>query len=79
MGEKSLIFLRDSSDATLQQYELVKRNDAANLLKQLRALISEYVDQVVEAELARRWREARAELCKVDHNTVDLPKIDLTI
>lgn len=63
MNDTALSFLRDSSDRTLQDFELMKRANAANLAKQLRSLMNEIVDELVEAELARAWREARKELC----------------
>ena len=59
MSDKALTFLRDSSDFTLQQYELAKRNAAANLSKELKALVLKIVDELVEAEMARRVRDLR--------------------
>lgn len=55
----NLDFLRTASVNTLQEYELSRRNSAANLAAQLKALLHQVVDDLVEADLARLAREVR--------------------
>lgn len=62
MNDRTLSFLRDSSDRTLQDFELMKRANAANLAKELRGLLNQIVDELAEAETARIWREQRKPL-----------------
>lgn len=65
-----LSFLRDSSERTLQDFELSKRAAAANHTKELRVLIGKIVDDLVEAELARRVRELRPDEDAEARNTI---------
>jgi hypothetical protein len=85
VSEKTLAFLRDSSDQnkgdkvpsgkmvnvdflrtasmiSLQEYELSRRNAAANLARQLRVLLNQIVEELVEADLARMMIEHRSVL-----------------
>ena len=61
MSDK-LMVLRELSDRTLQAYELSKRNEAANLAKELRLIEEKIVDARIEAELARIVREMRQQI-----------------
>jgi len=55
-------FLWESSNGVLGEYELSRLNLAANLKKQLRALIEQLVETTAEAEFARWLKENREEL-----------------
>ena len=55
-------FLWESSNGVLGEYELARLNHAANLKKQLRALIEQLVDASAEAEFVRWLMENREEL-----------------
>lgn len=56
-------YLFDSSKQMLGEYELSRRNHAANLKKQLRVLVDQIIDDAVEAEFARWMLDNREELC----------------
>jgi len=55
-------FLWDSSDNTLGEYELARLNHAANLKKELRALIEQLVEATAEADFVRWLLENKEEL-----------------
>lgn len=53
-------FFRDASIASLQSFELSRLNNAANLRRQIAALLDQWVNDNSEALLARWVREQRA-------------------
>ena len=55
----NLEFFRSASINTLEEYELSKRNSAANLAKQLKVLLHEIVDELADADFARLVRSVR--------------------
>lgn len=55
-------FLFESSSITVSEYELSRLNLAANLKKQVRVMLDQIVDSMVEAEFARWMTENREEL-----------------
>ena len=52
-------FLRNASINTLEEFELSRRNSAANLAQQLKTLLHKIVNELTDADLARFAREAR--------------------
>lgn len=64
--EQPLSFLKDASVRTLQDFELAKRNAAANHRKEIIALLNLMIDDLVWAEIAATLRHIRRggqELC----------------
>lgn len=58
-----LQYLFECSGAILGEYEISRLNRAANLKKELRAMLEKIVDNLVQAEFARWMLEHREELC----------------
>lgn len=58
--EPPLEYLSRCSDASLQHFELARLNCAANLRKQMAALLDQLIDDLVDARLARRMIEHKA-------------------
>jgi len=56
-------FLLDSSNEVIGEYELSRLNLAANLRKEMRAVVEQILDALVEARLARWLRDNRQALC----------------
>ena len=55
----AIVFLREASTLTLESYELSRRNEVANLQKQIRMLVWEMAQALCDAEMARMERERR--------------------
>jgi hypothetical protein len=53
-------FLQDASVASLQSYELSRLNHAANLRRELAALLDQWIEETAHALLAQWEREGRA-------------------
>lgn len=53
-------YLHTASNASLESYELSRLNHAANLRREIAALIEQWIDETVEARLARSILEERA-------------------
>jgi hypothetical protein len=64
-------FFHDASIASLQSFELSRLNSAANLRRQVAALLDQWIDDNSQALLARWVREQRA-LRPAPERTVDL-------
>lgn len=60
--EVPLEFLLDSSNAIVGEYELSRLNLAANLKKELRAIVERIIDETAEARVARWLMDNRARL-----------------
>lgn len=52
-------FLREASDRALESYELSRLNHAANLKREIAALLDQWIEDNSEALLAR-WMRARS-------------------
>lgn len=52
-------FLHAASDISLQSYELSRLNHAANLHKEITALLEQWIEELAEAMVARWIREDR--------------------
>ena len=52
-------FLHEASDTSLQSYELSRLNHAANLHKEITALLEQWIEELAEAMMARWVREDR--------------------
>ena len=53
-------FLQDASVVSLQSYELSRLNHAANLRRELAALLDQWIEETAHALLAQWVREGRA-------------------
>jgi hypothetical protein len=53
-------YLHTASSASLESYELSRLNHAANLRREIAALIDQWIDETVQARLARCILEERA-------------------
>lgn len=53
-------YLHTASNASLESYELSRLNHAANLRREIAALIDQWIDETVQARLARSILEERA-------------------
>jgi len=53
-------FLQDASVASLQSYELSRLNHAANLRRELAAVLDQWIEETAHALLAQWVREGRA-------------------
>jgi len=62
MPDIPLRYLLDCSHAILGEYEMSRLNRAANLKKDLRAMLEKIVDNLVQAEFARWMLEHGEEL-----------------
>jgi hypothetical protein len=53
-------YLHTASNASLESFELTRLNHAANLRREIAALIDQWIDETVQARLARCILEERA-------------------
>ena len=53
-------YLHTASNASLESFELTRLNHAANLRREIAALIDQWIDETVQARLARCIIEERA-------------------
>ena len=53
-------YLQAASNASLESYELSRLNHAANLRREISTLIDQWIDETVQARLARRILDERA-------------------
>lgn len=53
-------YLHTASNSSLESYELSRLNHAANLRREIAALIDQWIDETVQARLARCILEERA-------------------
>jgi hypothetical protein len=60
-SDPPLDYLQTASNASLESYELSRLNHAANLRREIAALIDQWIDETVEARLARCVLEERAQ------------------
>jgi hypothetical protein len=60
-SDAPLDYLQTASNASLESYELSRLNHAANLRREIAALIDQWIDETVEARLARCVLEERAQ------------------
>jgi hypothetical protein len=71
-------FLHDASEPSLESFELSRLNNAANLRREIAALLDQWIEDTSQAMLARWVRKERAaprELAADDHdlNGSELP------
>jgi hypothetical protein len=52
-------YLHEASDTSLESYELSRLNHAANLHKEIAALLEQWIEELAEAMVARWVREDR--------------------
>jgi hypothetical protein len=67
-------FFHDASIASLQSFELSRLNNAANIRRQVAALLDQWVSDNSQALLARWVREERALPQSADPQTKSLPE-----
>jgi hypothetical protein len=73
-------YLHEASDPSLESFELSRLNHAANLRKEIAALIEQWIEETAEAFLARWLREDRKLPSQPPPPTLDmLPHAELPI
>jgi hypothetical protein len=65
-------YLHEASDPSLESFELSRLNHAANIRKEIAALLEQWIEETAEAHLARWVREDRKAPPQQDQS-VDLP------
>ena len=70
-------FLEAASTASLQSYELSRLNNAANLRREIGALLDQWVDDASQALLARWMRDFRDRPRPVMDSDVSQPQAEL--
>src|SRR5690348_15567746 len=65
-------YLHEASDSSLQSFELSRLNHAANIRKEIAALLEQWIEETAEARLARWVREDR-KMAPQPNQCVDLP------
>jgi hypothetical protein len=70
-------YLHEASNPSLESFELSRLNHAANLRKEIAALLEEWMEETAEALLARWVREDRKLPPQPDHAPDILPEAQL--
>jgi hypothetical protein len=71
-------YLHEASDPSLESFELSRLNHAANLRKEIAALLEQWIEETAEAFLARWLREDRKLPAQPGQPTLDiLPQAEL--
>jgi hypothetical protein len=66
MTDEFMRFLAVASDTSLENLELSRLNDAAQLRKEMIPVLDEMIELQAVAKLTRFVREYREELCRID-------------